>query len=112
MTENSLYDKIIETKTGVLIPAFKSGRTVESRYDPVRDAERIADGINENTRFIILLGIAGGTLINCILEKRSDIFILAVEKSSEDIDFLLQIDCVKELSKKKNLCFCTLDKLQ
>ena len=112
MTENSLYDKIIEAKTGVLIPAFKSGRTVESRYDPVRDAERIADGINENTRFIILLGIAGGTLINCILQKRNDIFILAVEKSSEDIDFLLQIDCVKELSKKKNICFCTLDKLQ
>ena len=27
----------------MLIPAFKSGRTVESRYDPVRDAERIAE---------------------------------------------------------------------
>ena len=112
MNNNSLYDKFIDSKTGITIPVFTSGRTVESRYDPVRECERLALQIKQNTNFVIVLGIAGGTLINCIQQIRPEIFILAVEKNEADINFLLQLDKIKDMQNQKNICLCTFQNLK
>ena len=69
MSEACIYDKIIDSKSGVKIPVFTSGRTVDSRYDPVRESLRILQQIKPSTRFVIVLGIASGTLINTIKQR-------------------------------------------
>ena len=112
MSENALYNSFIDSKSGIKIPVFASGRTVESRYDPMREGERLAGQIKDDTNFIILLGIAGGTLINCICKSRPDIFILAVEKGQEDIDFLSELPVIKEIRQNKKVCLCHLKNLE
>ena len=105
MNEKCLYENIIDSKTGLKIPVFASGRTVDSRYDPQRESQRICDQIKETTGFVIVFGIASGTLIKTILENRETIFILAVENSQTEIDFLKQLETVSELEKNYRVSF-------
>ena len=39
MSSQSIYKSIETAKNGSQIPVFQSGRTMESRYNPERDAE-------------------------------------------------------------------------
>ena len=110
--EKQIYDCFIESKTGLKIPLLKSGRTVESRYDPQKEALKLCSQIKPQTHFLILTGIAGGILIKTILENRLDIFILAFEYSKADIDFLKQSSIVASFENNKNVCLCTIDKLE
>ncbi len=112
MSETCIYDKMIDSKTGIKIPVFKSGRSVDSRYDPVRESIRITQQIKPSTRFVIILGIASGTLINSIKQNRKNIFIIGVEKSQKEIDFLLQLDIVKEINQSDRICLCTIEQLE
>ena len=112
MSEACIYDKIIDSKSGVKIPVFTSGRTVDSRYDPVRESLRILQQIKPSTRFLIVLGIASGTLINTIKQNRKNIFIIGVEKSQAEIDFLLQLDTVRTLYKTNDICLCPYEQLE
>ena len=112
MSSNSIYSQVILSKTGIEIPVLKNGKTVDSRYDPERESSRLLETIKPDSHFIIVTGIASGTLINVILQNRSDIFILGVEKSQDDIEFLKQLKIVKELSGNKRIAFCTIQELQ
>lgn len=112
MQNKSIYGQIISSKTGLNIPVFLSGRTVESRYDPERDCERKLEQINANTGFFIVLGIAGGILIQKLLKKNPKAFILAVEVEQQDINFLQQLKLIQELEKNKRVCFCTVNQLE
>ena len=111
MNEKCLYENIIDSKTGLKIPVFASGRTVDSRYNPQRESQRICDQIKETTGFVIVFGIASGTLIKTILKNRETIFILAVENSQAEIDFLKQLETVSELEKNYRVSFCTIQSL-
>ncbi len=111
MNDKSHYSDIIISKSGIKIPVFTSGKTVDSRYDPQRESLRLAQQINDETNFVIVTGIASGILIKTILEQREKIFILAVEINQNDIDFLMQLEEVKQLSQIKNVCFCTISEL-
>ena len=112
MGNQSIYTQIIESRSGCKLPCFASGRTVDSRYDPNRDSLRICQAIKPETKFVIVTGIAGGFLIQAILQNRPDIFILAVEKSDKELEFLQQMEIVKELSRNEGVCFCTLETLK
>ena len=112
MGEQSIYTQIIESRSGCKIPSFASGRTVDSRYDPQKDSLRICQGIKEQTKFVIITGIASGILIGTILENRPDIFILAVEKSETELEFLKQLELIGELEGNERVCFCTMNTLQ
>ena len=90
MNEQTIYSEIILSKTGIEIPVFKSGKTVDSRYDPEKESLRLLEQIKPETHFLIIIGIASGTFINTILENRKDIYILAVERNEKDIEFLIQ----------------------
>ena len=112
MNEQTIYSEIILSKTGIEIPVLKSGKTVDSRYDPVRESSRLLEQIKPETHFLIITGIASGTLINAVLENRADIFILAVEKNDSDIEFLKKLSLVKKLSDNKRVCLCSISTLQ
>ena len=110
--ETLIYDCFIESKTGLQIPLLKSGRTVESRYDPQKEALKQCSQIKQETHFVIISGIAGGILIKTILENRPDIFIIAVENTCAEIEFLKQSSIVKSFENSFNICLCTIDQLE
>ena len=111
MSDNVFYSELISSKSGISIPVFNNGKTVDSRYDPERESTRLCEQINDKTNFVIVLGIASGTLIKTILQKRENIFVLAVEADQKDIDFLMQLENVKSLSSHKRVCLCTINQL-
>ena len=111
MIEDSIYSEIIKSKTQDLIPVFKNGKTVDSRYDPKKEAARIIQTINSKSNFYIVLGIASGILINELLQSKPNSFIFAIEKCEQDIEFLTQIPLIKELSKNIHVCFTTIDSI-
>ena len=109
-----IYKGFEEARNGTTIPVFLSGRTMESRYNPQRDAENLLGSItNEGTfNFYVVLGIGSGLFIKLLSEKNPQAVILALELYDEDIDFLLQNDYVKTLSKKDNIIFTSLSNLE
>ena len=111
MSEKSIYQNIMQSITGIPIPVFSNGKTVDSRYDPERDSLRLCQSISDKSKFIIVLGIASGVLIKTLLQNKKDIFILAVEKSEEDIWFLKQLEIVQQLEKEERVDFTFIDKL-
>ena len=70
---NSIYTQLIQAKSGISIPVFADGKTVDSRYDPQKESLRIAQGIKADTGFLIILGIGSGCLIQTILQSRKNI---------------------------------------
>ena len=111
MSEKSIYANIMQSKTGVPIPFFSNGKTVDSRYDPERDSLRLCRNISDKTKFVIILGIASGILIKTLLEQRPDLFILAVEKTESDLDFLKQFTTVCECKKNERVAFTDIQNL-
>ena len=102
MTE-CLYKSIETAKNGTLIPVFQNGKTMESRYNPERDAENLCNNIDTDARFFLVLGIGSGLFIKKLHEKYKDSFILGLETSDSDILFLKQIENVKYLSQLPNV---------
>lgn len=108
---NSLYEKLIESKTGDLIPLTISGKTLESRYNPLNDIERTYASIKIDCDFCVILGIQSGLLINEILRNNPNIFILAIENTYSDINLLMNSDLIKSLSKLPNIVFSSIEDL-
>ena len=68
MGGTSIYDRIEEAKNGTIIPVLKNGRTMESRYNPERDAEKLCENITEGS-FFIVIGIGSGIFIKTLYQK-------------------------------------------
>ena len=112
MIEDSIYSQIILSKTGLEIPLLKNGKSIDSRYDPQRESHRLVESIPQQTHFVIVLGIASGIFIESLLEVRKDIFILALEKTDADLNFLQKLSLIQKLQDEKRLAFCTLQNLE
>ena len=110
MTE-SIYKSIEKAKNGTEIPVFKSGKTMESRYNPERDAENLCNTIETDSRFFLVLGIGSGLFIQKLITKYPDSYIIALENSQADIDFIKELPHVKELLKLTNVRFTDLSSL-
>ena len=72
-----IYKEFITAKNGSQIPVFTSGRTMESRYNPERDAENLCNSINEEAGFFLVLGIGSGIFL--LSQKSPESKILALE---------------------------------
>ena len=111
-----IYKELTTAKNGMQIPVFLSGRTMESRYNPERDAENLLNTIGENTRpeagFFLVLGIGSGCFVKLLSEKFPEAKIAAVELYKEDITFLEQQELVSQLNKNPQVDFCCLDELE
>lgn len=81
-----MYKESLISKTGIKIPVLKSGKTLESRYDPEKDAERQL-GTYKGENFVIITGNGSGILVKKLLEN-TKAEILVVEKSGTEYEFL------------------------
>ena len=111
MMTNSIYNQIITSKTGLQIPLLQNGKTIESRYNPEREADSQLAHFEEEIEFFLIIGIGSGILIKKILENFSSAKIIAVENSQADIEFLKNLPLVKEISSSSRLFLCTKDNL-
>ena len=109
---DSIYNNIILSKTESEIPVLKNGRTIESKYNPEREAAQLIQGFNRNTLFFIITGIGSGILIKTISENFPESKIIALEKTKADIDFLAKLKVIKELSKNPNIIFTEISELE
>ena len=106
---NSIYESIILSKSNIHVPLFKSGRSVDSRYFPEKEAEKIITEISNTYKFFLVFGI--GILIQKLCEKFPDAKILAMEKNKSDLDFLGQLKLIQELKQNSNCLFFSSEKL-
>lgn len=98
-----IFADTIASKNGLKIPIFSDGKPMHSKYDPEREAKNSISTITERD-FFLILGIGGAYHIKELTKKFPDAMILAVEKSKEDLNYLLkEIPCVKEVLSLKNI---------
>ena len=107
-----IYKEFQEAKNGSLIPVFLSGRTMESRYNPERDAQTLCDSIEEGIKFFLVLGIGSGIFIELLSQKNPDAKIIALELYEEDLSLLKENQRVKQLSLNPLITFTSLEKLE
>lgn len=107
-----IYKSFEQAKNGTLIPVFTNGKTMESRYNPERDAETLCHSIENNFDFFLVLGIGSGLFIKKLSERFPAARIIAFELYQEDIDFLQQSEILKELEKNNHIIFASLDSLE
>ncbi len=105
-----LYVSLLTAKNGSVIPVFADGKTMESRYNPQNDATRFIETIPFSS-FYIILGIGSGIAIEALLNKYPQAFFLCLEKSQNDINFLLQIPLVKKLQGNLHIKFASIENL-
>lgn len=105
MKTKSIYTQLFTTKTNHIIPVLENGKTVESRYNPVVEAQRKIEQIQSLNHFIIVIGLASGIIVEELLKKNQNCRILVVEREQTDYDFLSQIKTVENLLKNKNIIF-------
>lgn len=103
MYKTSIYESIIDSKTGTKIPVLKNGKTIESKYNPEREAENLINQITEKFSFFIVIGIGSGITIKTLLQKYTGSKIIGIETSNEDISFISQFDTVKSLMTEINV---------
>ncbi|MCR5252464.1 MAG: DUF115 domain-containing protein [Treponema sp.] len=109
---NSIYNEIILSKSCSQIPVLQNGRTIESKYNPEREAEQIIQTFEQNTLFFILIGIGSGILLKKTAENFPKAKIIGVEKTQEDLEFLSKITTVSELSANKNIILSSINNLE
>ncbi|WP_407427819.1 6-hydroxymethylpterin diphosphokinase MptE-like protein, partial [Treponema sp.] len=114
MTE---YFKIIEAKDGNLIPVCRNTDTnteisIQSKYNPVREAESFVSQINIPASFFVVLGIGAGFHILKLLQKFPESKILAVELSDNAINFLSGLPSFNEISNNKSIQITSISNLE
>ncbi|MBO7122044.1 MAG: motility associated factor glycosyltransferase family protein [Treponema sp.] len=103
---SALYKETIESKNGLTVPIYASGRAAHSKYDPEREAQAFGQETSESS-FAVIIGAAGGYHIKSLLDKNPSCALVIIEKTQEDLDFLLKnVPCIAELSKKTSITFC------
>ena len=106
---SGLYKEIVQSKNGLALPIYASGRAAHSKYDPEREAHAFGQETNGSS-FFVVIGAAGGYHIKYLLKNNPNCAVLAIEKTQEDLDYLLQkIPCLAQLSKEPNITFCAAD---
>ncbi|MCR5612471.1 6-hydroxymethylpterin diphosphokinase MptE-like protein [Treponema sp.] len=98
-----IYNQIIKSKDNFDIPLFSDGRAMHSKYAPIKEAESFGSDINKENRFTIILGLGGGYHIESFAKKNPEQFILVIEHTNEDIEYLSSIECVQKLKSQKNV---------
>ena len=105
-----LYSSLFTAKNGSVIPVFSSNRTMESRYNPQNEAERLIE-VTPPSSFYIVLGIGGGVLIEKLLLKYPASFFLCIEKDDDALTFLKQLPLISELENNSHVKFTTIQNL-
>ncbi len=108
---DTIYSSFIETKNGSQIPLLKSGRTLESRYNPQKEAENIINSLDSTYSFFLILGLGSGILAEEILKKIDTCKIIILEKSQADFDFLKTNQNIKKLLTNERIITSDIENL-
>ena len=100
-----IYKSFEQAKNGTTIPVFISGKTMESRYNPERDAETLCNSIEDGFNFFLVLGIGSGLFIKKLSERFPVSRIIALELYQDDIDFLEQSEIIKDLKNNPQIIY-------
>ena len=121
MKIEAIYKEISEAKNGSLIPLLKNGSSIESKYNPERDAENllaltIKTDEDENKdfsdeAFFVVLGTGSGIFIQKLADKYTNAKIIALEATAEDLQLIKSIPAIKELEKSERIIFSTIENL-
>ena len=107
-----IYKSFENAKNGTPVPVFNNGRTMDSRYNPQREAETLCNSITDAESFFLVLGIGSGIFLKLLHQKFPEARIVALELFNDDITFLLQSETVKELKENPSLIFSDLDSIE
>ncbi|MCQ2573690.1 MAG: DUF115 domain-containing protein [Treponema sp.] len=99
----SYYKDIIKAKNEELIPVLQNGKTIESLYNPQKDAERKIQSLSVSETFYIIYGLGSGILIEELIKKNPKSKIICLEFSETDINFLSNISRIKNLFQNPNI---------
>ena len=105
-----LYSSLYTTKSNFVIPVFSSGRTMESRYSPQSEADRLVE-VTPTSSFYIVLGIGSGILVDSLLKKHPEAFFLCIEKDDKALGFLMQLPLVSSLKDNPHIKLTTIQNL-
>ncbi len=112
MNSKNIYKEFISAKNGSLIPVLNSGRTIESRYNPEREAETQIQNFEKKYNAFLILGIGSGILMNKLKENYPDSLIIGVERSNNELNFLFNNKYISGLNDSDNIFFTTIENLQ
>lgn len=101
---DSIYEKLELSKTGIELPVLKNGRTIESKYNPEREADNIISTLN-NYNFFLVLGIGSGTFIKKLSEKFPNAKVICVERTKQDLHFISHLQNINLLQSNENIIF-------
>lgn len=107
-----LYKDICTSKDNLSIPVFNDGKTMHSKYAPLKEASSFGLDINDGSEYTIILGIGGGYHIHDFHSRHPEHFIIAVEESCDELNFLSSIDSFNELKNIPNIEIITRDQLK
>lgn len=107
-----LYSEIIKSKDNLDIPLFDDKKAMHSKYAPLREAETFGADLKNNYSFTVILGLGGGYHVESFSKRNPNHFIVVIEKSEEDIKFLSQIECVKNLLNNESVKIISQDKIE
>lgn len=109
---NTLYKEIITAKSNEKIPLFKNGKSMHSKYSPVREAESFGSEIKSGGNYTIILGLGGAYHVESFYKHHPDHKIMIIEESQNDINLLSQIECVKKLHGNPNILITSKENFQ
>lgn len=105
-----IYKEIIKSKNGAEIPVFLDGKSFHSKYNPEREAFLLAQNAEKND-FFLATGLGAAFHIKELQKKFPESFILVLENSESDIEFLEKIPGVKNICNEKTK-ICALENLE
>ena len=109
---NSIYSNIKESKTGDLLPFFTDGKSMDSFYNPVKEAESIILQLEKSYNFFIITGLGSGILLKNLLQSFPESKIIVIENSQADYDYLKQLPLINTLYNNKNVIFSTISSIK
>ncbi len=111
MNNDLFYNDILICKNGTKIPVLSNGHTIESKYNPDKDAEKTISSIDNKFNFYVLFGIGSGLVLKYLYENNPNSFFLCFENNQRNLDFLIQNDFITKYTNNKHFYFSTIDNL-
>ncbi|MBQ0002584.1 MAG: motility associated factor glycosyltransferase family protein [Treponema sp.] len=109
---NLNYSQIIKSKDGFDIPLFNDKKAMHSKYAPLREALSFGSEVKNSSSYTVILGLGGGYHVQSFKERNPEHTIIVIEKSQKDIEFLSEINCVKELLNDKKIIIIPQDQIE
>lgn len=111
MNNPLFYNNILYSKNGSKIPVLNNLHTVESQYNPNREAEKTIMTIDKDYKFFIIMGIGSGIILDYLIKKFPRSIFLCFEFSSNNLSFLIDNHFLDKYLQNEKFVFSTINNL-